>query len=358
MTTESPVPIWQEPVRGGYPDRSLVALSGLEQMRSFSQGLAPPPPLAHLFGTLPTAVAEGTASFALPISPWLVSPTGAVAAGPVAVAADGALGCAVQTTLGPATLYTSSELSLTMLRPARVGSTLTAAGQVIHSGRSVALSEVFVLDEERDQLVAHGTSRCTVFPPLDPAPERPATLSPVEVAAHETPDPYLRPVRGEPVSQESWDRMTGLEVLGAQIAGELPSPPIHHLTGLAPTAADEGRASFRLPCTEWLCSPLRTIQGGVIAMVADAALQSAVQTTVPAGTAFASLDIKINFLRPVEPDGSDLVAHGVVTHSGRTIAIAGAEVLNAEGKRVALATGSSMYLPGRPANLRGEGELG
>ena len=61
-------------------------------------------------------------------------------------------------------------------------------------------------------------------------------------------------------------------------------------------------------------------------------------------------------LRPVPPDGRDLTARAEVVHRGRSIAIAGAEVTNAEGKRVLLATGSVMYLPGRPASL-GEVEL-
>ena len=45
-------------------------------------------------------------------------------------------------------------------------------------------------------------------------------------------------------------------------------------------------------------------------------------------------------------------------HQGRTITVANAELTNAEGKSVALATGSSMYLPGRPADLGGVEQLG
>jgi acyl-coenzyme A thioesterase PaaI-like protein len=56
-------------------------------------------------------------------------------------------------------------------------------------------------------------------------------------------------------------------------------------------------------------------------------------------------------------DGADLTANAEVIHSGRTIAITRAEVTNAEGKPVLVATGSSMFLPGRPADL-GEVELG
>jgi uncharacterized protein (TIGR00369 family) len=81
-----------------------------------------------------------------------------------------------------------------------------------------------------------------------------------------------------------------------------------------------------------------------------------VETTAPAGTAVAGLDLKINFLRPVLGDGRDLTARASVIRAGRTLVITRAEVENADGKPVALATGSSMYLPGRPASL-GEVEL-
>ena len=86
-------------------------------------------------------------------------------------------------------------------------------------------------------------------------------------------------------------------------------------------------------------------------MLADAALQSAIQTTAPAGCAIASLDLKVNFLRPAPTDGRDLVGVGTVVHRGRSLVIANAEVVNAEGRRVALATGSTLLLPGHRASL-------
>ena len=148
-----------------------------------------------------------------------------------------------------------------------------------------------------------------------------------------------------------------MEIVRRQLAGELPAPPLHHLTGLRPLAAEEGAATAAMPSTEWLASPAGLLQGGAIAMLADFALLLAVQTTTAPGVAIAGLDLKANFLRPVLPDGRDLTARAEVVHRGRSIAIAGAEVTNAEGKRVLLATGSVMYLPGRPASL-GEVELG
>jgi uncharacterized protein (TIGR00369 family) len=153
-----------------------------------------------------------------------------------------------------------------------------------------------------------------------------------------------------------WDSLSGAEILDRQLRGELPAPPISELIGMRPTEADEGAATFVLPATEWLTSPLRTVQGGVTAMLADTAMQVAIQTITPAGTAIAGLDLKVNYLRPVMPDGRDLTARASVIHSGRRLAVAQATIENTEGKPVALATGSSMFLTDRPASL-GEAEL-
>jgi uncharacterized protein (TIGR00369 family) len=350
------VPVWREEVRGGYPDRRLIALSGRERLEGWRRGTSPPPPLTHLTGAIPTGFGSGTAEARMPASGWLAASNGLITGGALAIVADIAFGCAVETELPAATPYTTAELSLSFLRPVRPGTTLTVGGQAIHVGRTVGLSEAFVLEEGTERLVAHGTSRLTVFPPLDPPPDPPPDLEPIVPAEHETPDPYLRPSPDGVLPQEVWDELSGMEILRRQLAGELPPPPLFHLTGIRPTEVAEGTATAVMPATEWLASPTGLLQGGAIAMLADFAMLVAVETTRPAGTAFAGLDLKANFLRPVPPDGEDLMARAEVVHAGRSIAITSARVTNAEGKPVLLATGSSIYLPGRPASL-GEVEL-
>jgi uncharacterized protein (TIGR00369 family) len=133
----------------------------------------------------------------------------------------------------------------------------------------------------------------------------------------------------------------------------LPEPPLHHLTGLRLEQVEDGEVTMALPCSKWLSTSTGTVQGGFTAMLAEAALGAAVFSTAPAGTATATLDLKVNYVRPVFPDGEDLIARARLLHSGRTIAVSSADLLNAEGKTVALATGSTMHLPGRPANLAG-----
>jgi uncharacterized protein (TIGR00369 family) len=352
------IPVWKEAVRGGYPDPRLLALSGRERLEGWRRGTSPPPPLTHLTGAIPTAFGSGTSEAQMPASGWLAASNGLITGGALAIVADIAFGCAVETELPAATPYTTAELSLSFLRPVRPGGgMITAGGQAIHVGRSVGLSETFVIEAATERLLAHGTSRLTVFPPLDPPPEAPENLEPFVPQEQETADPYLRPPPDGVIRQEVWDELSGMEILRRQLAGELPPPPLSHLTGVRPTDLGEGTATVVMPATEWLASPTGLLQGGAIAMLADFAMLVAVETTKPAGSAFAALDLKANFLRPVSPDGADLTARAEIAHSGRTLAITSATVTNAEDKPVLLATGSSIYLPGRPASL-GEGELG
>jgi uncharacterized protein (TIGR00369 family) len=149
-----------------------------------------------------------------------------------------------------------------------------------------------------------------------------------------------------------WERRSGLDVVRALCAGDLPEPPIGLLTGVRLAAVEEGRVAFRMPATAWLCAPPPgRVQGGAVAMLAEAALSTAIQTTLPAGTALAPIDLKVNYLRPLVSDGREASADGTVRHAGRQIAVADATVTDADGKVVAFATGSSMILPGRPASL-------
>ena len=341
---------WQEPVRGAHPDPSLLGLSGIEQLRLFFTDRGPPPPITHLMGMLPTEIGSGSAVFAMPATEWLLAPQNVISTGVLCALADGPLGCAVQTALPAGTLYTTSELSLRVLSPARAGGMLTARGSLVQARRTIALSEVFVQDE-RGRLLAHGSSLCFLIP-LKHVPPPPEDLPRIEQPAYDTPDPYQRPALGEVVGQEVWERMSGLEVLQAQIAGELPEPPIHHLTGLRPTAAGEGSASFAMPATGWLAAPPPgRVQGGCVALIADAAAASAIQTLLPAGTSYAPVDIKVNFLRPAQTDGRELLATARVLHPGRSIMVADAEVTDADGRLLAVTRSSAIVREGRAASL-------
>jgi uncharacterized protein (TIGR00369 family) len=300
-------------------------------------------------------VGLGSAVFEMPLTPWLLSPQGAISVGPLTIPTDAALALAILSTLPGGYEVTTSELSLRVLAPARPEGLLIARGSLLHTRRTIALSEATVTDEH-GRLQAHGTSLCFIVEPdagpAAPGPSTPAPASPSPEPAYDTPDPYQREPQGEVIDQETWDRLSGLEVLEQMIAGTLPRSPIHYLIGLEARAATDGSVTFTLPASRWLCAPPPgRLQGGMVAVLAETACSAAIQTKLPAGVALAPVDLKVNYLRQAVADGRELTAHGRVMHRGRRISVATSEVLDADGRRVALATASAMVLPGRPAAL-------
>src|SRR3712207_6824001 len=110
----------------------LVAYSGLEQMQTFIAWKVEPPPIHYLTGMRPTEVGDGTCEFQGPASGWLASPSGFILGGTLGILADGPLGGSIQSRLPAMTPYTTSELSMSYLRPAPPdGRTLTARGKVV-----------------------------------------------------------------------------------------------------------------------------------------------------------------------------------------------------------------------------------
>ena len=331
----------EEPVPGAVLDPTLLRLSGLELLQTYLRGYDQWAPVAHLTGMHPTHFDAGAARSVMPLSEWLCSSEGSISSGALILPADSALASAVHTTLPAATLFTTAEVSVTWVRAVGPGGQVIADGQAVHTDETMGLSAVRLTDDH-GQLVAYGTSRCTVLPPL-PMPTSPAPAPELAPARSSRPDPYLRPVDGEVLDRDTRDRSSGEELLAAQLRGELPRPPFHHLFGLTLVEVMHRAAVFSVPCTRWLCGPVGNVQGGVLALLAQTAHHAAAQTTAGAGVGLVPLDLKVNLLRPVPPDGRVLRARGHVVHQGRSYVVAEAEVTNADGKRVALATGSVAY---------------
>jgi uncharacterized protein (TIGR00369 family) len=339
--------IIDEPVRGGYPPIGLLGLPGPERQRVFASGVLPRPPISHLFGLRPSHVTpEGESVFTMPASPWLQTSVGVFFGATAVLVADAPFGSALVRAMAPGVYGTTSEISMSFLRPSSAASeTLVAKARVVDAGRTLGLSEATVSDA-RGRILAHGTSRY-VFLRLDPPPEPIGSLEAYEEPVYDTPDPYLRPVEGEVLPPDIWRARSGLDIMRAAIAGELPPSPFAELFGCRLTHAEEGRVTSTVPASPWFTSPARTIYGGMTAYFADTAITAAIHTTLPANTASALVDLKVNFLRPGVPDGRMLSARAEVVHRGRQMAVARAEIVNADDKPIAIATGSAMILEGR-----------
>ena len=337
-----------EPVRGAYPEIELLGLSGYEQMEVWLARKGPIAPIGRLIGGEMEEFNFESASFSMPASPWLQTAAGPFPGAASLLIGDVAMGSAVLVALPPATGFATAQIAVTFVRPAGVESErLRAHSTKIHVSPVLALSDL-VVEDAAGHLLAHGSSRQVVFPPFDPPPTPLREWPPAPPSEHDTPDPYLRAVEGEVWPQGVFDRLSGLDQIRAYMAGELPHSPLGILMGWTTLDAEEGRVRCTIPSSEWFASATRTVYGGMLAVFADGALVNAAATLLPPGASLATLDLGLNFLRPVFPDGRPLTADARVIHRGKQIVVANVEVTNADGKVVLLGKSTILMLPDRP----------
>ena len=113
----------------------------------------------------------------------------------------------------------------------------------------------------------------------------------------------------------------------------------------------EGSASVEMEAkTELHANPMGTLHGGVLCDIADAAIGTAHFTTLTEGESFTSIDLQINFFRPVWNERLRAVARPV--HSGRTISRYVCDITRADGKLVAQVTSTILTLRGEAAQGR------
>ena len=131
---------------------------------------------------------------------------------------------------------------------------------------------------------------------------------------------------------------TGMEVFEAIFAGELPPAPIGETLDFVPIHMAPGEAVFQGSPKRRHYNPLGTVHGGWFATLLDSAVGCAIHTTLPAGKAFTTLELKVNMVRALN-DGVPLVrAEGKIIHAGRQVATAEGRIVGPDGKLYAHAT--------------------
>jgi uncharacterized protein (TIGR00369 family) len=135
---------------------------------------------------------------------------------------------------------------------------------------------------------------------------------------------------------------TGLEFLRAIVAGELPPAPIQSLIGFRLIEADEGRVVFEGDPGEQHYNPIGSVHGGVAATLLDSALGAAVHSTLPRGSAYVTLEVKFNLVRPITAETGPVSAEGRVIHRGKTVATSEAHLRDGAGKLLAHASSTCL----------------
>jgi uncharacterized protein (TIGR00369 family) len=169
------------------------------------------------------------------------------------------------------------------------------------------------------------------------ASDRPAAWGPLRSKTVSWFDPMITAAAGADLS--------GLEQLRRVIAAELPPPPIAALFGFRLVSAEPGTVVFAGEPDESSYNPIGLVHGGFVCTLLDSVIGCAVQSTLPVGVGYTSIEIKVNYLRGLHAHTGTLRARGWVTKPGRRVAFADGEVRDTQDKLIATATGSCLVFP-------------
>ena len=131
---------------------------------------------------------------------------------------------------------------------------------------------------------------------------------------------------------------TGMELLQAMFDGELPLPPIGETLNFTLLRVEPGRAVFQGRPQARHYNPMGTVHGGWYATLLDSAVGCAVHTTLPAGKAYTTLELKLNLVRALTDRVPLVRAEGYVVHVGGRVATAEGRLTGVDGKLYAHAS--------------------
>ena len=150
-------------------------------------------------------------------------------------------------------------------------------------------------------------------------------------------------------SQTQLDAVNAVEQRPGLAVGEFPAP-IGKLLGLMITSSGTGRATVDFEASGRYANPMGTLHGGVLCDLADAAMGVAYRSTLAEGETFTTIELKINFLRPVW--NAKLRAQAKVIQAGKSVALIECDIFDEQRRLVARASSTCMQLRGRLAEGR------
>jgi uncharacterized protein (TIGR00369 family) len=115
--------------------------------------------------------------------------------------------------------------------------------------------------------------------------------------------------------------------------------------GMSALSVEVGTVVFSCTPDESAYNPIGLVHGGLVCTLLDSVVGCAVHSTLPAGTGYTSLEIKVSYLRAVRTGEGELVATGRVTKPGNRVAFAEGEVRDGSDRLVASATSTCLVYP-------------
>ncbi len=141
-----------------------------------------------------------------------------------------------------------------------------------------------------------------------------------------------------------------LELIKMIQRGELPPPPVATLIGFTIGSVEPGRVVMEMNAGPQHANPMGTLHGGILCDLADAAMGMAYASVLNEGETFTTLELKINFLKPVWT--GPLTATGRLVKGGNTVGLVECDVHDDKDRLVARASSTCMTLRGQQAEGR------
>lgn len=132
--------------------------------------------------------------------------------------------------------------------------------------------------------------------------------------------------------------MSGLDFLGKMFAGEVPHATMMQLVGFTRGSAAPGVVVFQAMPGPQHYNPIGSVHGGFAATLLDSAMGCAVQSMLPQGSLYTTLEFKITLVRAITRDTGEVRAEGRALSVGRRVGSAEGRLTDAGGRLLAHGT--------------------
>lgn len=120
--------------------------------------------------------------------------------------------------------------------------------------------------------------------------------------------------------RDAVSQISGLEYLKSIKENRISPPPVANLVGYKIYEVDNGYAAFELDPAEYHYNPFATVHGGILSTLLDTSMTASVLSTLPMGFSCTTIEIKVNFIRPVTAETGVLKCEARPMHIGKNLA--------------------------------------
>ncbi len=138
--------------------------------------------------------------------------------------------------------------------------------------------------------------------------------------------------------------ISGFNYLCSIKEGKIKPPPAAVLLGYRVTEVEIGRAVFELEPVEYHYNPVASVHGGVASTLLNSAMTAAIISTLPIGITCSTIEMKVNFVRPITSKTGLVRCEGKIIHVGSRTGTAEGKLIDHQGKLYAHGVNTCMII--------------